>query len=153
MTTQALKNRVARIEKAVSVNHKNSAAFRAAQERQALIDRRKAAGMSQTNLARLARVSTSSVYNFENGRCLRPLVTQEIIKAYDRIIPTVSLGTEFPRRGSLDSAWLKKQTESFLRGNCLGAVEQKKIIHFVLSSDRVYDFGRTILLAAGINID
>jgi len=55
--------------------------------------------------------------------------------------------------GKIDAAWLKRQTEIFLRQNCTAIVERDRLAHFVLSTDAVYEYGRTILLAAGKNVD
>jgi transcriptional regulator with XRE-family HTH domain len=55
--------------------------------------------------------------------------------------------------GKIDTAWLKRQTESFLRQNCTAIVERDRLAHFVLSTDAVYEYGRTILLAAGKNVE
>ncbi|MFA7334945.1 MAG: helix-turn-helix transcriptional regulator [Kiritimatiellia bacterium] len=116
-----------------------------------LISRRRDAGISQKSMGHLAGVSVITIGNFEKGRPLRPLTRQAIEKAYDHIQSYKSIGKAM--RGEIDKDWLKKMTDSFLRQNSTGVVEKEKMVHFVISSGQVYEFGRTILLAAGKNID
>ncbi len=139
--------------------HKNSKAYRLRQEtiretaaRGEFSQRRRAAHISQVGMAKLAGVSSVTIANFEKNRPLRPITRAAVERAYGNI-QDCSVLAQGIRNGELDSCWLKKQTESFLRANCLGVVEKEKMVHYILTPGRVYDFGRLVLLAAGKNID
>ncbi|MFA5168935.1 MAG: hypothetical protein WC530_10455 [Candidatus Omnitrophota bacterium] len=147
---QATKKRIEKLERAVSARRET---IRETAARGELIKRRREAGISQQSMGRLAGVSAITIINFEKGRPLRPLTKAAIDRAYNHIESYKSIGGR-SFRGEVDAAWLKRMTESFLRQNSSGVVEtREKLAHFVVSSDRVYEFGRTILLAVGKNID
>jgi predicted transcriptional regulator len=117
-----------------------------------LVRRRKAAGLSQGGVARLAQVSTTTICHFERGIEIRPALEKSVREAFSRIVDASEMINP-ERKDAMDKEWLRRQTDSFLRSNCLGVVEQDNKVHFVFSFDRAYEFGRTLLLAAGKNID
>lgn len=126
---------------------------RVSPEIQALIDIRHKAGLTQTDIAKRAKVSVSTVSLFEKGRGGHERVQSALEEAY-HLIETLGISRS-DRGGALDSSWLRRQTISFLKQNCLGVIEQKQshLAHFVLSSEDVYQFGRLILLASGKHVD
>jgi DNA-binding XRE family transcriptional regulator len=121
-------------------------------DRLALVRRRKAAGLSQGGVARLAQVSTTTICHFEKGIEIRPALEKSVREAFSRIMDASEIINP-ERKGAMDKEWLRRQTDSFLRSNCLGVVEQDNKVHFVLSFERAYEFGRALLLAAGKNVD
>jgi DNA-binding XRE family transcriptional regulator len=117
-----------------------------------LVKARQEIGFSQTVMAKRAGVSVNTVVTFEHGRRVSARMAKTLRDTYTRIkiVPDFQA---FDGSGNMDAAWLRKQTETFLRNNCLGIVEKEKLAHFVLSTERLYEYGRILLLAAGKNID
>ena len=114
--------------------------------------KRKTAGLTQAGIAKLAGLSVLTVCKFEHGRRVSPRTEKALQDAYRTAGMCSALGLD-GRPGHVDKEWLRRQTESFLRANSLGIVEKEKIAHFVLSSERLYEYGRILLLAAGKNVD
>jgi transcriptional regulator with XRE-family HTH domain len=117
-----------------------------------LVRIRQEAGLSQGVMAKRSGVSVITIVRFEHGKHVRIHTAKVIQSAYALVKKAPDLQA-FDGSGNLDAAWLRKQTENFLRQNCLGVVEKDKFAHFILSTDRVYEYGRILLLAAGKNID
>ena len=114
--------------------------------------RRAQAGISRADLAIRAHVSLSTVIRYESGAPTRWASEQAIRRAYEDILAARQLGPD-SGRGHLDAGWLRRYTDSFLRQHAVGVVEKQKLAHFVLSSDRLYEYGRLLLLQLGKNID
>jgi transcriptional regulator with XRE-family HTH domain len=121
-------------------------------DRVELVRCRKKAGVSQLTIARRAGVSLPTIVNFERNRDLRPANDRAVRAAYGTIGKCTAIGLD-GKPGQIDSSWLRRQTESFLRANCLGVVEKDGKAHVVLSTERVYEYGRVLLLSVGRNVD
>jgi len=113
---------------------------------------RSRAGISRAELAARARVSVSTVIRYESGSATRWITEQAIRRAYEDLVAARQLGLD-PGHVRLDSEWLRRYTDSFLRQNAAGVVEKQRLAHFVLSSDRLYEYGRLLLLQFGKNLD
>ena len=114
---------------------------------------RSRAGISRAELAARARVSVSTVIRYESGSATRWITEQAIRRAYEDLVAARQMGLDPGHGRLLDSEWLRRYTDSFLRQNAAGVVEKQRLAHFVLSSDRLYEYGRLLLLQLGKNID
>lgn len=122
-------------------------------ETRALVEARHKAGFSQEALAARSGISIGPIVKFESGRKTRPHTDAMLRKAYAELSMMKFDKVKGDGGTLLDAAWLRRQTETFLRVNALGVVEKGGQAHFVISSETVYRFGKAILLASGKNID
>lgn len=151
MTNQTIKKRISRA-KASAAGRALASCRSADSDLRALVRIRQEAGISQSILAKRAGVCAVTLAAFEHGQSVRIHTAKVLRQAYLMLARAPELQS-FGEAGILDASWLKRQAESFLRSNSIGVVEKDKLAHFVLSSERIYEFGRIVLLAAGKNIE
>lgn len=107
-------------------------------------------GLNQSVLAKRAGVCVGTIIRYEQGRKLRPAIEHSVREAYRQIS---ILGIDRTNDGKFDAAWLQRQTEAFLKSNSLGVVEKDRNCYFVISSEKLLEYGQILLLSAGKNID